>query len=137
MSDKITVDLSMEVRDALATTLQQANRPIGFFVQPGIIASTSDEPALRNLVRELVGAITMTPTASSSPLFVFDTLESDATPFYAISLLGQGDLPASPIAPRVDAAANALDAVVWDVPPVEGETAVVCFALEGDERVPA
>jgi hypothetical protein len=132
MAETVTVDLSMEVRDALATTLQQADHPIGFFVQPGIIASTSDEPALRSLVRELVAAIALTPTAISSPLFVFDTLDSDATPLYAISLLGQGGPPASPIASRVDAVAATLGAVVWDVGPADGETAVVCFALEGD-----
>jgi hypothetical protein len=132
MSDRITVDLSLEVRDALVTTLQQANRPIGFFVQPGIIASTSDQHALRNLVRQLVAAIATTPTAGNSPMFLFDTLQSDAAAFYAISMLGQGDAPAQPIASRVDAAAAASGALVWDADPEKGEAAVVCFALAGD-----
>jgi hypothetical protein len=133
VADKITVDLSTEVRDALALTFERTTMPIGFFVQPGVVASTSDERALRSLVRELVTAIVATPTASSSPLFVFDTLHKDAAAFYAISMLAQGEAPGEPIAPRVDAAAAASGALVWDVDPAEGETAVVCFALGADE----
>jgi hypothetical protein len=133
VADKITVDLSMEVRDALALTFERTTTPIGFFVQPGVTASTSDERALRSLVRELVTAIVTTPTASRSPLFVFDTLHTDAAAFYAISMLAQGDAPAEPIAPRVDAVAAASGALVWDVDPAEGETAVVCFALGADD----
>lgn len=125
----------MEVRDALASAFQSVDSPIAFFVQPGIIASTIDEHALRTLVRELVTSIATTPTATSSPLFVFDTLRNDAAAFYAISMLGQGDAPAPPpIAPRVDAAAAASGALVWDVDAAEGETAVVCFALDAGEN---
>jgi len=123
----------MEVRDALTLTFHRAMNPIGFFVQPGVVASTSDERALRNLLRELVAAIVTTPTTSSSPLFVFDTLQTDAATFYAISILAESDAPAEPIAPRVDEAAAASGALVWDGDPAEGEAAVVCFALDADE----
>ncbi|HEX9504430.1 MAG TPA: hypothetical protein VGA62_00335, partial [Acidimicrobiia bacterium] len=84
MAESVTFDLTMEVRDALTLTFHRAMNPIGFFVQPGVVASTSDERALRNLLRELVAAIVTTPTTSSSPLFVFDTLQTDAATFYAI-----------------------------------------------------
>jgi hypothetical protein len=133
MADRVTVDLTMEVRDALTLTFHSPMNPIGFFVQPGVVASTSDERALRNLVRELVSAVVTTPTASSSPLFVFDTHHTDAAAFYAISMLGEGDAHPGPIAPRVDEAAAASGALVWDADPTEGEAAVVCFALEADE----
>lgn len=131
MADRVTLDLSMEVRDALTLAFQRAKDPIGFFVQPGVVASTADEQALRNLVRELVSVVATTPTTSSSPLFVFDTLRTDAAAFYAISMLAQGNPPAEPIAPRVDEAAAASGALVWDADPAEGEAVVVCFALDG------
>jgi hypothetical protein len=133
MADRVTFDLTMEVRDALTLTFHRAMNPIGFFVQPGVVASTSDEQALRNLVRDLVAAVVTTPTTtSSSPMFVFDTLRTDAATFYAISMLAEGGAPAAPIAPRVDAAAAASGALVWDVDPAEGEAAVVCFALDAE-----
>src|SRR6266851_8867320 len=133
MAESVTFDLTMEVRDALTLTFHRAMNPIGFFVQPGVVASTSDEQALRNLLRELVAAIVTTPTTSSSRLFVFDTLHTDGATFYAISMLAESDAPAEPIAPRVDAAAAASGALVWDGDPAEGEAAVVCFALDADE----
>ena len=133
MVDGVTFDLTMEVRDALTLTFHRAMNPIGFFVQPGVVASTSDEQALRNLLRELVAAIVTTPTTSSSRLFVFDTLHTDGATFYAISMLAESDAPAEPIAPRVDAAAAASGALVWDGDPAEGEAAVVCFALDAVE----
>ncbi len=133
MADRVTFDLTMEVRDALTLTFHSATKPIGFFVQPGVVASTSDEQALRNLVRELVAAVVTTPTASSSPIFVFDTHHTNAAAFYAISMLAEADAPAEPIAPRVDEAAAASGALVWDADPAEGEAAVVCFALDADE----
>jgi hypothetical protein len=128
----VTVDLSMEVRDALALAFAHVTLPMGFFVQPGIITATSDERALRTLVRELVTAVVTTATASRSALFVFDTLHQDAAAFYAISMLAQSRAAAEPISPRVDAAATASGALVWDVDPAEGEAVVVCFALEGN-----
>jgi hypothetical protein len=127
------LDLSMEVRDALTLTLQKAKNPIGFFVQPGVVASTSDERALKSLVRELVAAVVTTPTANSSPVFIFDTHHTDAAAFYAISMLARPDARPEPIAPRVDEAAAASGALVWDADPAEGEAAVVCFALDADE----
>ncbi len=133
MVDGVTFDLTMEVRDALTLTFHSVTNPIGFFVQPGVVASTSDEQALRNLLRELVAAIVTTPTTSSSRLFVFDTLHTDGATFYAISMLAESDAPAEPIAPRVDAAAAASGALVWDGDPAEGEAAVVCFALDADQ----
>jgi len=133
MADRVTFDLTMEVRDALTSTLHSAMNPVGFFVQPGVVASTADERALRNLVRELVAAVVTTPTTSSSPLFVFDTHHTDAAAFYAISMLAEGSAPIEPIAPRVDEAAAALGALVWDADRAEGEAAVVCFALDADE----
>jgi hypothetical protein len=123
----------MEVRDALTSTFHRATNPIGFFVQPGVVASTSDEQALRNLVRELVAAVVTTPTTSISPIFVFDTHHTDAAAFYAISMLAESAAPQKPIAPRVDQAAAASGALVWDADPAEGEAAVVCFALDADE----
>jgi hypothetical protein len=123
----------MEVRNALTETFHSAMNPIGFFVQPGVVASTSDERALRNLVRQLVAAVVTTPTVSSSPVFLFDTHHTDAAAFYAISMLAQGGARPEPIAPRVDEAAAALGALVWDADPTEGEAAVVCFALDADE----
>jgi hypothetical protein len=123
----------MEVRDALSKTFHKATNPVGFFVQPGVVASTSDEQALRNLVRDLVAAVVTTPTTSISPMFVFDTMHTEATTFYAISMLGEGSAPIEPIAPRVDEAAAASGALVWDADPAEGEAAVVCFALDADE----
>jgi len=135
MVDGVTFDLTMEVREALALMFHGVMNPISFFVQPGVVASTSDEQALRNLLRELVAAIVTTPTTSSSPMFVFDTLRTDAATFYAISMLAESDAPAEPIAPRVDAAAAASGALVWDGDPAEGEAAVVCFALDVDEAV--
>jgi hypothetical protein len=126
-------DLTMEVRDALILTFRRATNPLGFFVQPGVVAPTSDEQALRNLVRELVAAVVTTPTKGSSPMFVFDTLHTDAATFYSITMLGESDAPAEPIAPRVDEAAAASGALVWDGDPAEGEAAVVCFALDADE----
>jgi hypothetical protein len=133
MADKVIVDLSMEVRDALALAFAHVTLPMGFFVQPGIITRALDERALRTLVRELVTAIVTTPTASRSPLFVFDALHKDAADFYAVSMLARSGAPAEPIAPRVDAAAVAAGALVWDVDPAEGETAIVCFALDAGE----
>jgi hypothetical protein len=133
MADRVTVDLTMEVRDALTRRVHSATNPIGFFVQPGVVASTADEQALRNLVRELVAAVVTTPTANSCPVFIFDTHHTDAAAFYAISMLAQGDAPPKPIAPRVDEAAAASGALVWDADPAEGEAAVVCFALNPDE----
>jgi hypothetical protein len=130
MADRATFDLTMEVRDALTVTFRKAMNPIGFFVQPGVVASTSDEQALRSLVRDLVAAVATTPTTSTSPLFVFDTHHTDAPAFYAISMLGQSGAPAEPIAPRVDEAAAASGTLVWDADPAEGEAAVVCFALD-------
>jgi hypothetical protein len=133
MTDRVTFDLTMEVRDALTQTFRKAMNPVGFFVQPGLVASTSDEQALRNLVRDLVAAVVTTPTTSTSPLFVFDTHQTNAAAFYAISMLGQSGAPTEPIAPRVDEAAAASGALVWDADPAEGEAAVVCFALDADE----
>jgi hypothetical protein len=133
MADRVTFDLTMEVRDALTLTFHSATKPIGFFVQPGVVASTSDEQALRSLVRELVAAVVTTPTANGSPIFIFDTHHTDAAAFYAISMLGQGEAPAEPIAPRVDEAAAASGALVWDADRAEGEAAVVCFALDAGE----
>ena len=133
MTDRVTFDLTMEVRDALTLAFHSAINPIGFFVQPGVVASTSDEQALRNLVRELVAAVVTTPTANSSPVFVFDTHHTDAAAFYAISMLAESGAPAEPIAPRVDEAAAASGTLVWDADPTEGEAAVVCFALDADE----
>ncbi len=130
MADRVTVDLTREVRDALTLTFHSATNPIGFFVQPGVVASTSDERAVRNLVRDLVAAVVTTPTTSTSPMFVFDTLHTDAATFYAISMLAESGAQPEPIAPRVDDAAAASGAVVWDADPAEGEAAVVCFALE-------
>ena len=66
MADRVTFDLTMEVRDALTQTFQRATNPIGFFVEPGVVASTSDEQALRSLVRELVTAVVTTPTGNGS-----------------------------------------------------------------------
>jgi hypothetical protein len=133
MTDKVTFDLTMEVRDALTQTFRKAMNPVGFFVQPGVVASTSDEQALRNLVRDLVAAVVTTPTTSTSPMFVFDTMHTEAATFYAISMLAESGAPAEPIAPRVDEAAAASGALVWDADPAEGEAAVVCFALDADE----
>jgi hypothetical protein len=133
MTDRVTFDLTMEVRDALTQTFHKAMNPVGFFVQPGVLASTSDEQALRNLVRDLVAAVVTTPTTSTSPMFVFDTMHTEAAKFYAISMLAESGAPAEPIAPRVDEAAAASGALVWDADPAEGEAAVVCFALDADE----
>jgi hypothetical protein len=133
MTDRVTFDLTMAVRDALTLAFHSAMTPIGFFVQPGVVAATSDEQALRNLVRELVAAVVTTPTANSSPVFVFDTHHTDAAPFYAISMLARPDARPEPIASRVDDAAAASGALVWDADPAEGEAAVVCFAFEADE----
>jgi hypothetical protein len=133
MADRVTFDLTMEVRDALTQTFQRATNPIGFFVQPGVFASTSDEQALRSLVRELVAAVVTTPTANGSPIFVFDTHHTDEAAFYAISMLGQGEARGEPIAPRVDEAAAASGALVWDADPAEDEARVVCFALDASE----
>jgi hypothetical protein len=133
MTDKVTFDLTMEVRDALTQTFRKAMNPVGFFVQPGVVASTSDEQALRILVRDLVAAVVTTPTTSTSPMFVFDTMHTEAATFYAISMLAEGGAPIEPIAPRVDEAAAALGALVWDADRAEGEAAVVCFALDADE----
>lgn len=130
MIDGATFDLTTEVRDALALMFHSVMNPISFFVQPGVVASTSDEQALRNLLRVLVAAIVTTPTTSSSPMFVFDTLQTDVATFYAISMLAESEAPAEPIAPRVDDAAATLGALVWDAAPAEGEAAVVCFALD-------
>ena len=47
--------------------------------------------------------------------------------------LAEGSAPIEPIAPRVDEAAAALGALVWDADRAEGEAAVVCFALDADE----
>jgi hypothetical protein len=132
MADRATFDLTMEVRDALTLTFRKAMNPIGFFVQPGVVASTSDEQALRSLVRDLVAAVATTPTTSTSPLFVFDTHHTDAAAFYAISMLAESGAPAEPIARRVDEAAAASGTLVWDADPAEGEAAVVCFALDTD-----
>ncbi len=132
-TDRVTFDLTMEVRDALTQTFRKAMNPVGFFVQPGVVASTSDEQALRNLVRDLVAAVATTPTTSTSPMFVFDTMHTEAATFYAISMLAESGAPIEPIAPRVDEAAAASGALVWDADPAEGEAAVVCFALDADE----
>jgi hypothetical protein len=133
MADRVTFNLTTEVRDALALTFHKATNPIGFFVQPGVVASIADEEAVRNLVRELVAAVATIPTASTSRIFVFDTLRTDAATFYAISMLAEASAPAEAIAPRVDEAAAASGALVWDADPQEGEAAVVCFALDADE----
>lgn len=133
MADRAKFDLTMEVRNALTLTFHRAMNPIGFFVQPGVFASTSDAQALRNLVRDLVAAVVTTPTTSTSPMFVFDTLHTDAATFYAISMMAKSGAQPEPIAPRVDDAAAASGALVWDADPAEGEAAVVCFALDADE----
>jgi hypothetical protein len=80
-----------------------------------------------------VAAVVTTPTTSTSPMFVFDTMHTEAATFYAISMLAENGAPAEPIAPRVDEAAAASGALVWDADPAEGEAAVVCFALDADE----
>ena len=133
MTERVTLDLTKEVRDALALTFHRTTSPIGFFVQPDVVASTDDERALKNLVRELVAAVAATPTTSSAPVLVFDRLHTDEATFYAISMLAQVDAPQEPIAPRVDEAAAASGALVWDADPAEGEARVVCFALDAEE----
>ena len=130
MANRVTLDLTQEIRDALTVSFRSAVNPIGFFVEPGVVAPTDDERALRDLVRQLVSAVVTTPTSSESPLFVFDTMHTDVATFYAMSMLARRDGSAEPIAPGVDDAAAALGAVVWDADPAEGEARVVCFALD-------
>jgi hypothetical protein len=135
VADEVAVDLSSEVRDALLLSLERTSDPIGFFIRPGLLASTRHDRAVRELVRGLVDLIMMTATGSASH-FVFDSVAKDEAVFYTISLLARRDALTPRIAPRVDAQAVASGAFVWDVDPGEGEAAVVWFAIDaGDSRV--
>lgn len=125
-------DLSSMVRGALAEALAlRPDRRMGFFVQPGVLAWTEDEPALAGLMRELVNAIVVSSTPSTVATFIFDVLAAREPNFYALTLVAPTDDPTTLQIPhRARDIASALGVHVWEVPGRSGEADSLCFALQ-------
>jgi hypothetical protein len=126
------VDLSSMIRIALAEAVEQSpERHLGFFVQPGVTARTVDEPALADLLRELVNGIVSSATMSKFPTLMFDELAVRQPSFYALTLVAAADDSMKlQIPERARLLATALGVHLWEVPRMLGDAASLCFALE-------